>query len=239
MSFGASARTMMFAVCLGQAFSGCAQNTPDHLDFALRPLTFVVSSDNPQWRPAPPGGVPDMVCAGPQALSTDCCAPPDPLPPVDCEKHPLICDPWDNLCKLAFDVESRVDVNLSTEVVAVANIDGWMFSKVSLTEATTSVEGLSLLLEDSIRGVELYIGPKGLTGATSPDARMLGEVYLSKEPTPLLLSQEAQDAFSSFARAYRTPFTILLSAHLVLPGDSSTTTATATVTLASKARAYF
>jgi len=180
-----------------------------------------------------------MVCAGPQALSTDCCAPPDPLPPVDCEKHPLICDPWDNLCKLAFDVESWVDVNLSTEVAAIAEIDGWMFSRVSLLGAATSVEGLSPLLEDSIRGVELYIGPKGLPSASSPDARLLAVVHLSKEPTPLVFSQEAQDVFSSFARAYRTPFTILLSAHIVLPSDPDAPLGSATVTLASKARAYF
>lgn len=235
MSFGTCTRTLMLVAWAGQFLAACGQDTPDHLDFALRSLNFKVSSQSPQWRQAPPSGIPNMVCAGPQAVTTDCCSPPPPAQPVDCQQHPLACDPSDNFCALIFDVETRVDVDLVADVAAVAAVDGRVFAEVSLLGLTTTVDGLDAL---PMRSANLYIGPQGLGSSSSPDAQMLAPVSLATGTNQVAPSAEAQQAFSRLARDYRTPFSLLLSAHFVLPNGSSPTGAV-TVAVTGRARAVY
>jgi len=210
---------MVLAACFGQLLAGCGQDTPDHLDFALRTLKFVVSSAGSQWRQPPTGGLPDMVCGGPQALAVDCCSPPSPLPPVDCGQYPMTCDPIDNFCALTFQVDLRVDVNLSVDVPAVAAVDGRVFSAVTLEslDTTVTVTGFEPL---PIRGANLFLGPRGLASAASPEATLLGAVSLASGIQAVVLAPGAQEMFSSYAREYRTPFAFLLSTRVVVPNGT-------------------
>ena len=232
MSSSTCGRTLVFVACLGQVCVGCAENTPDHLDFALRTARFEVSSGNAQWRQVPAGTlVPNVVCAGPQALITDCCSPPPPAVPIDCQQVPLACDPADNFCALTFDMEQELDVNLIADVAAVAAVDGRVFSNVSLLWLGVTVTGLDQL---PLRNANLYIGSAGMGSSSNPAAKLLAPVDLVPGQSMLALDAAAQQAFSSFARDYRMPFALLLSVHVVVRNG---TTPTGKVTIAVDGRA--
>jgi hypothetical protein len=129
-----------------------------------------------------------MVCAGPQAVGHDCCSPPAPLPPIDCSEYSVICAPVDNFCALVFDVEPRHELQLVTDVPAIGGVDGRVFSRVTLVELAATITGLAQL---PIRRASLYIGPKGLVSAASPEATLLGEVSLVAGKNPVELGPEA------------------------------------------------
>jgi hypothetical protein len=228
MSFGI--RAWVFAVGLGQLLAGCAEDTPDHLDFTLRTLSFVVES---RISP-PPGGIPNMVCAGPQALATDCCNPPPPSPPIDCQQYPIVCDEVEHFCALSYDSESTAETNLLADVPAVAAVDGRAFASVSLVAVYATVTSKGNL---PVRSASLYLGPKGLASAASPEATLFATLLLSPGTTVLTPPAEAQQAFSRLARDYRTPFSWLLSAHLVVaPGITPSGSVTLTVAATAEAR---
>ena len=228
---------MVFVACIGQSLAGCGplqENTPDRLNFALPSLLFEVSSQSPQWRPAPSTGVPNMVCAGPQAIGTDCCAPPSPLPAIDCQQYPVACDPADNFCAMTFDVEEKLPVDLM-HVTEVADVEGRVFADVSILGLDITVTGLANL---PIRHAELYVGPEDLGGSSSPAASLLAPVSLASGTNLAVPGADAQQALSSFARDYRTPFSILLAAHLVVPASTSPA-GTVTVRVNARAQALY
>jgi len=221
MSLSTSGLTMILVACFGQLCAGCGQNTPDHLDFALRTLSFELSSDSPEWRQAPATLVPNMICAGPLALITDCCLPPPPASPIDCQQYPIACDPDDNFCASTFDMEQGIDLNLVADVPEVAAVDGNVFSRVALLSFESKAAGLDGMVAgldkvSAVRSASLYIGPSGMRHSSNPAARLLAPVKLVPGTSALVLSADAQQAFSSFARDYRTPFSLLLSAHFVV-----------------------
>lgn len=222
---------MGFVVCLGQLLAGCGQNTPDRLDFALPTLNFEFSSESTQWRQAPPAAVPNMVCSGPQALATDCCSPPATLPAADCQQYPIACDPLSNFCALTFDMEVTKKVDLVAGVDEVGAVDGRVFTRVSLLTLSTSVGDTDDL---PIRGANLYIGPGDAGSSSSPAATLLAPVSLTLGTTLVAPSAEAQQAFSGLARDYRTPFSLWLAGHFVIPNGSAPA---GTVTFSVKARA--
>jgi hypothetical protein len=218
MSFASRARTMGLVLCAGQGVAACAENTPDHLDFALPTSTIDISSRDPQWRSAPATLVPTMVCGGPQALSTDCCSPPAPASPVDCTQYPLACDPNNHLCALTFDVDGSAQVSLNTDAPEVAAVDGRVFARVSLLALTTSVTTPEVL---PIRNANLFIAPTDAGGSSSASAVLLGPVALTTEDTAIVVSAAAQQVFSDLARQYRVPFSLWISAHVVAAGGSA------------------
>jgi hypothetical protein len=217
MLFRTFVRVMASVFCLGQCVAGCGrlgEETPDHLDFALpKSLSFTVRSNQ---QPLPPTGIPNVVCAGPEALIADCCSPPAPAPSVDCQIYPLGCDPVDNFCAMIFDVEQSVDVRLM-DVQEIAAVQGRIFSSVSLISLTTEI---SDAYELPIRSASLFVAPVDASGTASPGALFLASVSLKPGENPIVLDAAGQQAFSSFATDYETPFSIVLSAQLVIKGDT-------------------
>jgi hypothetical protein len=229
---------MLVVSCLGQVLAGCGaweENTPDHLDFALPTFNFTVSSSSQQWRMAPPGGIPNKVCAGPLALATDCCSSPLASPPIDCQQYPVACNPDDNYCALIFDMEDSRDVDLIAEVPDIAAAQGRVFSCVSLLSLTTTVTDIGEL---PIRSASLYIGPEDSGSSSSPGTALLSPISLMAGPNVVVPEADAQQAFSNFARNYQAPFSLLLSAYLVITGSASPTGA-GNFTVTGKARAYY
>ena len=226
---------MVLVACLGQGLAACGQNTSDHIDFALRTLTFEVSNRGSQWRSPPQGPVPNMVCAGPQALSTDCCSLVVSGSPIDCQQYPFACDPSTNYCALTFDVELHTQVDLVAEVPEVAAVDGRAFARVSLSSLTTTIGGLDDL---PVRSARLYIGPGSLMSSSDPAATLLGEVNLAAAVSPLMPSAAGQQAFSGLARDYRAPFAFLLSTHLVV-GNGTNPGGIVSFDVSARAEAYY
>ena len=226
MLFRTSVRAMASVFCLGQCLTGCGslgENTPDRLDFDL-PLptpTFAVSSNSALWRQAPPVGIPDLVCAGPEALTTDCCSPPAPAKSIDCQIYPMRCDPSDNYCAMVYDLEQSIDVDLTT-VPEIAAVQGRIFSSVSVVSLTTVVTDLNEL--PVLQSASLYVAPEDAGSSSAPGASFLAPVELAPGENVVVPDALAQAAFSSFATNYETRFSILLSAHLVIKNNNSVST---------------
>jgi hypothetical protein len=240
MLFRTFVRAMASVLCLSQCLIGCGslgENTPDRLDFDLPLLTptFAVPSANQRWPPMPPGGIPDLVCAGPEALTTNCCSPPAPAQAIDCQIYPLSCDSSDNTCAMVFDFEQSADVDL-TKVREVAAVAGRIFSSVSLVSLTTVVTDKNEL--PVLRTASLFVAPEDATSSTTPGAAYLAPVDLLAPGAQVVVPDAlAQAAFSGYATNYETPFSILLSAHMVLKHNSATTGAVGfTVAARSEAR---
>jgi hypothetical protein len=236
MSLATCARTMGFVVGLGQVVAACGQNTPDRLSFALPTSSFVLSSDSPAWRQVPDTvSIPNMVCGGPQALATDCCAPPNPIPSIDCEQYPVACDPTTNFCALTFDMEVGTEVDLVARVAEVGAVEGRIFASVSLLSLSTSASNVPAL---PIRSANLYIAPGDVSGSSNPAAVLLSRVELTAGSTPATPTPEGRQAFAALARDYRAPFSLWLSAHLVVP-NGSTPSGTVTFTVDAHAEARY
>jgi hypothetical protein len=233
MFLGASSRfNVIMLLLLGPMAAACSsldEDTPDHVDLALPPTPWTLSTYDSQWRASPAAGtIPRFVCAGPQALATDCCAPP-----WDCQRYPLACDPTLNLCALTFDVQMAETVDMGAQVDAVPEVQGRVFSRVDLLELEASVE----ITDDlPVRSLELFIGPAGM--ADSSAATSLAPVGMERGLQRLSPGIEAQDALSALARSYATPFALLLKAHAVVPGDFDSE-GELRVTLDGRLRAYY
>jgi hypothetical protein len=235
MSLGDSWRSISVLLSLGQLVVGCSswdEDTPDHLDFALPTVAWVVSADHPQWRRSPGSDVatPAFVCSGPQALATDCCAPP-----FDCQKYPFACDPNSNFCALTFDVEVAQLVDLVAQVPAVAAVRGRVFAKVELLSLSTKVtkpDGFP------VRSAALFIGPEDLATSSNASAALLIPVPLVSGRQAAAPDASALQAFSRFGSDYENPFSLLLSLHVVVP-NKTTPAGDFSLTLDGQARAYY
>jgi hypothetical protein len=221
-------------LCLCPTAAACSsmdEDTPDHVDLALPHTAWTLSTYDSQWRASPPAAtIPKFVCAGPQALATDCCAPP-----WDCQRYPLACDPTLNLCALTFEVQVGEDVELGEQVAAISEGQGRVFSKVDLVELLASVEVTGDL---PVRSLALFIGPLGLADSADPAATSFASV--GTEPGPQVLSPgiAARNALSVLARNYVTPFTLLLVAHAIVP-EGFNSEGGLRATLDGKLRAYY
>lgn len=236
MSLDASLRFKVgLLIGLGMAVAACSsldEDTPDHVDFALPDDTaWTISTDDSQWHASPSAeNIPTFVCAGPQALVTDCCAPP-----ADCQRYPLACDLDVNRCALTFDVQAAHAVDLGTVFAAVADVQGRVFSRVELVALDASVEVPDEL---PVRSLALFIGPAGLADSASSAAVLLAPLGLLPGTQRLFPGSAARDTLSEFARNYTTPFTLLLTAHVVVPADFQPE-GQLQVSLAGTLRAYY
>lgn len=211
---GLPLRSILVVLGLGQLLAGCSslgEDTPDHLDFALPSVLWTVSPTDPQWRvPAQPRKD-NFVCAGPQALSTDCCAPP-----WDCQRYPSACAPDTNYCAPTFDVQVGQTVDVRQQLAPATELEAGVFARVVLLGLTATMD-LSAGLP--IRSAALFVGPQGLAESSEPAAVFFAPITLTSDPQPVEPTSAGRDAFSGFARDYQSPFTLLLSTHVVVPDD--------------------
>ena len=197
------------------------------LSFDLPAKTFRVDPADPRWWPSPPQGVPGVVCRGPAALVTDCCQPPAPMSAVDCQEYPLGCDD-DGMCSLAFDYDDSVEIDLGRDVPALQHRRGWVLEQATLaainTRVTaqvtrdgteTTVEGVDVL---PLRAASLYAAPMGAASAHAAGAVFLAGVPLGSGEYHVTLSPDARVALSAFLTDFNTPFTLILSSHVVVRG---------------------
>jgi hypothetical protein len=147
----------------------------------------------------------------------------------------VACNPDDNYCALVFDVEDSVDVDLATDVSEIAAVQGHVFASVSLLSLTTTITGIGQL---PIRSANLYVAPGDSESASSPSAALLSPISLTTGPNVVTPDSAAQQAFSNFAKDYQARFSLVLSAHFVIPGSTAPTGSVA-FTVTGKARAYY
>jgi hypothetical protein len=175
---------------------------------------FKIASTDSRWWPCPSLGVPDVVCSGPAALVSDCCQPPAPMHPVDCQEYPLSCDPADGYCALAFDYDDAVEIDLGRDVSALKDRPRSVLAQATLATIDTTVTPMVGSLP--LRTASLYAAPQGTTSARAAGATFLADVPLGKGTGHVDLAAQAQIGFSPFLTDFNTPFVLILSTHVVV-----------------------
>jgi len=181
---------------------------------------FRIDSADSRWWPCPFQGVPEVVCSGPAALVTDCCQPPEPMNPVDCQEYPLSCDPADGYCALAFDYDDAVEIDLGTDVPALRARPDRVLAQATLpTIETTVTSGVGSL---PLRAASLYAAPQGTTSARAVGAIFLAEVPLgSDKGQEVDVGTQAQIGLSPFLTDFNTPFVLILSTRVVVKSGAA------------------
>jgi hypothetical protein len=189
------------------------------LSFAL-PINreFKIASADSRWWPSPSQGVPDVICSGRAALVTDCCQPPEPMNPIDCQEYPLSCDPVDGYCALAFDYDDAVEIDLGTDVPALKDHSNRVLAQAMLAHIETTVTGAGTL---PLRTASLYAAPQGTTSAQAAGATFLADVPLGSGSKRVYLAAPAEIGLSPFLTDFNTPFVLILSTHVVVKSGAA------------------
>ena len=206
------------AVVLGGCGLMDALDKLKSIKFTLPAQMFSVSTNNPNWRSPPPGGIPPLLC-GPGQPVADCCMAPAGAPPIDCTRTPLACE--SEHCALKFRYEQVQEVNLARDVPSLKANAGMVFSDVLLTQLDLDVDNM---MNVTTPPVDLYVAPANVTSASTPGAQKFATIPMQapgfKGKVTIPLDAAGQQIFSSFARATQTPFNIIMStAVLVKSGD--------------------
>jgi hypothetical protein len=189
------------------------------INFQLPERKYSVSTDDPRWRPPPIDGVPAITC-GDGGIVMDCCAPPAPLPAIDCTRSPLSCQA--GTCALSFTYDQVQVIDLAREVPSLANSKGQVFSQVLLKTIDIGID--SNTMNVTLPPVNIYLAPASVMTASNPMAKKVATVsmktpgFTGMESIPL--DDAAQQLFSGYARDFQTPFNIIISTDVVLKAGS-------------------
>jgi hypothetical protein len=143
---------------------------------------------------------------------------------VDCQAYPLTCGD-DGMCSLAFDYDDAVEIDLGHDVptlqhrrgwvlaqATLATIDARVFAQVTRAGTDTTVGGIDTL---PLRTASLYAAPQGAASARDPGATFLADIPLASADSQVDLAPNARTAFSAFLTDFNTPFTLIISTHVV------------------------
>jgi hypothetical protein len=188
------------------------------LTFMLPTQTFTVSTNNANWRSPPASGVPPLPC-GPGQPIADCCVPPAGAPAVDCTRTPLVCEA--ERCVLSFRYEEVKEVNLARDVPSLKSYNGMIFSQVLLKQIDLDVNNK---LNVTTPAIDLFVAPINVTSTSMSGAQKIATIPMQAPGfmghVVIPLDDQAQQIFSTFARATQTPFNIITSTRvLVKSGD--------------------
>jgi hypothetical protein len=243
-------RVLLVLSWLAMAGAGCTQNDDvggGEVDFDLPLASFSVSSEpsEPRWRDVPPGGIPNVLCRGPAALTDDCCHPPAPAgssESIDCQRYPLSCDiaGW---CALVFDFDDEDTIDLGGRVPALRERRGWVLANADLAVIDSIVELNNLPIESAA----LYVAPQGVLSPRSDASRFLTAIPLNPSSS-MALDTNARRVLSTFLADSNTPFNLILSVRVVMEAQHTSTykpdwiqgqTRTASFTIGGRVRASF
>lgn len=181
------------------------------VSFMLPTQSYSVSTSDPHWRSPPTSGLPPLPCGAGQPIA-DCCAPP-----VDCTRAPLVCEA--DRCALKFNYEQAKPINLAN-VMELKQIDGKIISQVLLKEIQLDVNNQ---MNVTTPPVNIFVAPAKVTSPSAGGAQKIGVIPMQVPGTQgritVPLDAAAQQAFSSFARDFQTPFNIIMSTTVVTTGN--------------------
>ena len=226
--------------CFLGLFSGCelidlARNPA--ITFDLPERTYTMSTQDAKWQTSPPTYVQSLTCA----TVADCCSPaglPPGAPMFDCSAYPLTCESGQCGMRFPFEVPSTID--LAAEAPALNQVGEGAVEDVLLRSLTYSVENTSNV---DLPPTSLYIAPEGVTTAASDGATLLATIPMTPSGAmaeqEVELSVEAQEAFASFARNFKTPFTLIGSTTVVVRSGDPTPAGEVKLVVSGKVTAKF
>jgi hypothetical protein len=88
-----------------------------------------------------------------------------------------------------------------------------VFAQATLATINTTVLGVDTLL---LRSATLYAAPQGAPSARAAGAVFLASIPLGSADSQVDLAPDARLALSTFLTDFNTPFTLILSTHVVV-----------------------
>lgn len=187
--------------------------------FTLPKQTFNVSTNDPRWKQPPDEGVPNLTCgSGAGALVMDCCVPPAPAPPLNCQLYPMTCEAGS--CVMKFNYEQASPITLADQVPQLRGQKGNIIKEILLKEIELT---LNNTFNVPLPPVAIFIAPADVTSASDPGAQRLVNLpavtMAMQSKQTILVDAQAQQAFSRFAKDFQTPFNLIASTTMVIrPG---------------------
>jgi hypothetical protein len=216
---------------------GCnAINSIGTLTFNLPPKSFSFDTASSGWK-APPSTFPSVTCGTTGQQVTDCCQPPAPAPAPDCAgTTPLACE--GGVCVLEFPVSVVQPIDLKMEVPALSNLSGQTLAQIGISQITyTIVSTLNVALPP----IDVYVADQGVTSSKDASAKKFGTIPATPANTTqsgnMMLDPNGQAAFSHYASAFTTPFSIIAQTTMVVPPGSPVPAGKVDVTVGGKVTA--
>jgi hypothetical protein len=201
----------------------------DLLDLARNPAinvklpaqTYSFSTTDARWKSPPATFSQRIDCAKPD----DCCmvpgAPAGTPAPFDCAQFSLVCDTGGQ-CGITFPLDVARAIDLSKEL---GSMSGSVVSDITLTSLEYTVDNK---IGVGLPPVNVYVAPMQVTssgGASGNSAvQLMGTFPMTAAGVTtsgtLMLSPQAQEAFSAHARDLQTPFNLIASTAIVLRSGS-------------------
>ncbi len=205
--------------------------------FQLPSKSYSVSTTDPRWKGAPPGGIPPLSC-GPTGAIPDCCKPGGGIT-IDCLKYPLKCDTG-GFCAISFSYEIAQVIDLAKEVPDLGQVKGSLLTKVLLKTISITIDNS---LNMATPPVDLYVAPKAVTSGTDPKASKIGTIPSKpagfKGTETITVQTAAQEAFSTYAKDFQTPFNILAATSVLVKSGSPTPMGKLDLTMTGTVEAQF
>jgi len=204
-------RTLIIASLLAVGSVGCdklisSDVTETRFALPMRSFSFDSSSFG-----APSGISNEVPCGAGQAI-VDCCAPPVPVPGLDCSVTQLGCEQNENgmsVCTAHVPVSQGQMLNLGQEVPKLAPYTGYVDIKIKRISYAVTTNTLNVNLPD----VSLYLAPQGVTSASDPSAEKFGTMpAIAAGDTPagdVVLEPNATQVLNKFTQDIRTPFSFI------------------------------
>jgi hypothetical protein len=184
------------------------------ITFQLPRRTFLLATDDSQWKSPPHGFSMGIDCATPD----DCCLSADSQPP-SCAQFPLVCA--SGRCAVEFPLQAVALVDFAHDAPELAQARGQVPAEVTLESLDYTVASdLNVALPE----VTLYVAPESVASADSGQAHRLGVVPLTNTGFQgngtITLDADARRAFEALARDLQTPFHLIAATTIMIRSGS-------------------
>jgi hypothetical protein len=202
------------------------------VSFTLPQVSASFDTADARWKAPQVGSVPSVACTD----AASCCRVPAQA--FDCATYPLTCD--QGVCGYTVVYETAQPLDLAKMVPALANLDDDVLKDVLITELDYHLKND---LNVAVPAIDVYVAPANTSSSTDPAAKHL--VALPGAPAGAEVTQKvplppaAQQAFSAFAKSFRTPFNLISVARVRLTGGSPTPKGRADATVSGQGEAHF
>jgi hypothetical protein len=209
------------------------------LTFDLPKKKYQVDTSDGQFTKPPAAAVPAVPCG---AGLVDCCNPgavvAQQFSAVNCSMYPLTCE---GVCAFNLDYEVAQPVNLVDEVPALGGAERNVLEDVFLKSIKYGVDNE---LNVDMPPVDVYVAPAGATTVkNNPVAKLV--VNIPARPRgetgtkTIEVPAAGQQAFSTFAKNFKQPFTIISVVHVKMKGGDPFPQGKATIELSGKVETRF
>ena len=217
-----------FSGCLAVAMvgsflaAGCdllefAQNPSVNLSLPTRSYSF--NTNDPRWKVPPNFNMMAISCD----VAADCCRNVPGAPAgtsFDCNQFPIICDA--KVCAMRINLEVPQTIDLKKDAPEFAEIGGRVVKEVLLKELRYTADNK---LGADLPPIKVFVAPAGvMSSANNNDVKLLVSlpqtVAGKKAEETIMLTSDAQQAFSQRALDLNNPFNLIAGTDVIVRSGS-------------------